>query len=90
MQETLKEMIKRIIKQESTRYTINEAFQDDMKFVVYSGNLKLFMDELKKHKLLKLLSKQKDGGYYNIKIANTGPADVWNDFIKFYKNRIKI
>ena len=69
---------------------LKEFYSDDMKFVVYSSRLKAFTDELKKHKLLKIINKEKDGGYYNIKVFNSGPADAWDQFVEFYKTKIKI
>jgi len=69
---------------------LKEFYSDDRKFEVFESRLKAFTDELKKHKLLKIINKEKDGGYYNIKVFNSGPADAWDSFTEFYKTKIKI
>ena len=81
--------IKKIISERNVN--ISESFDDSMVFKVYGGDsLKSFLSELKKYKNLKIINKTKSGGYFNIKVMNSGSGEDFMKFAKFYTDNIKI
>jgi hypothetical protein len=75
---------------EQIKEAVNWNNLNTFKFEVYESRLSNFLNFVKNIENLKVVKKEKDGGYYNVYVYNSGPAETINPVSQFYKEHIKI